>query len=187
MSLVTLEEVKDFLEIAEDDDGEDALLGGYIESVSRAFRNHTKREFEATDGQERHFAHRGGVLLNVDPYDLRSVSSVRIAVDSGSPKTLEEGEYRLRPLPAVDDVYQWIRFTREVWPGEVAIEGDWGFPEIPEDVKHWAKTQIALWMHRELQQLERTFSLDGQYLERPQDLASAVQGGLSDYERVSTL
>lgn len=184
MSLVTLGEAKAFLDIDEDKKDDDDLLTSYVLGVTRSFRNFTNREFEPTDAEERAFAHRGGRLLDVAPYDLRSVSEVRTGIETTAPSTLAATDYRLRPLPPRDGVFKWLRFNTDPGEGEVAIKGDWGFEAVPEDVKHWALTQISLWLKREVQAFERTYHLDESFLERPEALASAVRGGLADYARV---
>ncbi len=184
MSLVSLEEVKGFLQANPNTEDEE-LLETFITAVTRSFRNHTHREFEATEtAEERRFAHPGGIYLNIAPYDLRSVVEVRTGVEGGNPSTLTATDYALRPLPARDAVYQWLKLAADPGECEVTIKGEWGFPSVPEDVKNLAKTQIALWLRRDIQAYERTFNIDAGFFERPEALSSAVRGGLGDYKRL---
>lgn len=183
MSLVTLAEVNDFLGKAKDSEDNKELLEAFILAVTRSFQRYTHREFEPTDDAERVFAHRGGRLFNMVPYDLRSVAEVKTGTDSLTPKTLVATDYRLRPLPAHDGVYQWLRLAADPGECEITVKGDWGFEEVPADVKHWALTTIALWLRRDVQAFERTFNIDQGFLERPEALPSAVRGGLATYAR----
>jgi len=184
VSLVSLEEVRGFLQANPDAD-DDELLKAFITAVTRSFRNHTHREFEPTeDAEERRFAHPGGIYLSIAPCDLRSVIEVKTGVEGGNPSTLTATEYALRPLPVRDGVYQWLKLAADPGECEVTIKGEWGFAAVPDDVKHLAKTQIALWLRRDIQAYERTFNIDTSFLERPEALSSAVRGGLSDYKRL---
>ena len=183
MSLVSLEEVKGFLQASPDAEDE-ALLETFIGAVTRSFRNHTHREFEPTDDKTRGFAHPGGAYLSISPFDLRTVEEVRTGTEGASPSTLAEGEYALRPLPARDGVFQWLKLAADPGECEITIKGDWGFAAVPEDIKHLALTQIALWMRRDIQAFERTFNIDGGFFERPEALSSAVRGGLGDFKRL---
>jgi hypothetical protein len=183
VALVTLEEVKGFLQGSAGDE-DDALLTSLIGAVTRSFANHTHREFEPTADETRTFAHGGGTYLNLSPFDLRSVVELRTGTEGSNPSLVAVSDFHLRPLPNRDGVFQWIKLAANPGECEVTIKGDWGFAAIPEDIKNLAKTQIALWMRRDIQAYERTFNIDGGFFERPEALASSVRGGLSDYRRL---
>lgn len=182
--LVSVDTAKEFLQ-SEGRDQEDEIIEILIAGVTATFAAVTSREFEPTEGQERVFAHPGGRLFDLAPYDLRKVTKIETGVEGEHPAAVVLPNFALRPKPSPYGVYQWIRFAAAVAECEVAVTGDWGFAAVPDDIVHWALTTIAIWIKREVQVFERTFDLDSTFLERPLALPSAVRAGLAPYCRVS--
>jgi hypothetical protein len=182
--LVSVDQARSFLQ-GRGSDQEDEVLEILIRGVTRTFAAVTNREFGPTAAQERVFAHPGGRLFDLAPYDLRNVAKLETGVDGTHPSVVVLPNYALRPKPARDAVYQWIKFATDPGECEIAVTADWGFASVPDDITHWALTTIAIWIKREVQVFERTFNLDSTYLERPQALPSAVKAGLAPWCRVS--
>ncbi len=179
--LLTVEEVREYTqsEAASLDDGPINIL---IAAVTREFANHTEREFEPSEEEEeRTFLHTGGLTLDLAPFDVRSVSAITTGTETESPTTATG--YRLRPLPAQDGVYQRVRLASDPGGCEVTVKGEWGFAEIPGDVKHLALTTVTIWAKREIEVFERVYNLDSSMLERPRELPAAVLAGLANYKR----
>jgi hypothetical protein len=180
--LVSVEEVRDYTQ-SEARDLEDETISILIEAATREFANHCEREFEPTDEEEeRTFLHTGGLFLDLAPYDVRSVSALTTGAETESP--VLAGGYRLRPLPSKDGTYQRVRLAVDPGECEVKVKGLWGFAEVPEDVKHLALATVTIWAKREIQVFERVYNLDSSFLERPHELPTAVEAGLSNYKRL---
>lgn len=186
--LTTLAAVRSFLQKGTTETGQDVIIGSLITRASRLIEAETGREFTPTTGQARTFVHREGRLLQVG--DLRSVTSIVLDTQlaASSQTTLASTDYALRPKPARDGIYQWVRLPG--YPGvvdrEVTITGDWGFATIPDDVAHACIVTVAIWLRRDVAAFERTFSIEEDRLERPQALPSAVRSGLAHYRRVGS-
>jgi hypothetical protein len=129
------------------DTAQDALIETLIDSVSHAILIYTSREFvpPGTQPVARSFRYNGGGVLELSPYDLRSVTQVRVDTDTNNPRTLDASEYRLAPLPAPDGVYQQLHLrtvrvgptTTEQFPvyRVVEVTGVWGFQAVPKNVE----------------------------------------------------
>jgi hypothetical protein len=179
--LLTVEEVRDYTqsEAASLDDGPIEILIG---AATREFAKFTEREFEPSAGaEERTFLHSGGLWVDLAPFDLRSASSVLTGTEGETPATATG--YRLRPLPAEDGVFQRIKLQAALAECEVTVKGEWGFAEIPEDVKHLALATVTIWAKREIEVFERVYNVDSSFLERPRELPSAIEAGLANYKR----
>lgn len=180
--LLTVEEVRNYTqsEAASLDDGPiDILIG----AVTREFAKFTGREFEPSDGEEtRTFLHAGGRWVDLAPFDLRTASEVLTGTEGETPATATG--YRLRPLPAEDGVFQRIALAAPLAECEVTVTGEWGFAEVPDDIKHLALATVTIWAKREIEVFERTYNIDSSYFERPRELPSAVEAGLANYKRI---
>lgn len=188
--LTTRDAVRAFLSKAPSDTEQDALIDDLIVRASALITKHCEREFVPTDGEARQFAYDGSGYLNLVPFDLRSVDAIRFDVEPGeSSTTLTTDQYRLRPLPAPDGVYQAIKFqvyggSASAWPERtIEVEGDWGFAEVPADVQDAAIKTVAIWMRRDASAYESTFRLDEDRIEHPKALPSAVFDLLDNYRR----
>lgn len=153
--LTDLESFREHAQISDaTDTAQDALIETLIESVTHAIMVYTSREFvpPGTDPVARVFRYNGGGVLDLSPYDVRSVSQVRVDTDTANPTTLDASEYRLAPLPCPDGVYQQLHLrsvtvgptTTEQFPvyRVVEVTGIWGFVAVPKNVQLAANITI---------------------------------------------
>jgi hypothetical protein len=63
----------------------------------------------------------------------------------------------------------------------VTVTGTWGFPAVPEDVKHWCKVTVAEWMRKDVSAFTTTFNIDAQRFDVPSELPAAAKAGLAHY------
>jgi hypothetical protein len=192
--LVGVADVREFLQKPDGATEQDAIIGALVARASRAILNYCGREFAPqTAGASRQFWWRcESGSLSLSPYDLRTATSVKIDTVNGTGgTTLSTDEYRLHPKPQADGVFTrvelrpygfnpWSRFPDR----EVTVTGDWGWPAVPDDVKHACVVTVATWFRRDVAAFGTTFSLDEGRLERPESLPSAVRAGLGHYRRV---
>jgi|ERR1044072_90108 hypothetical protein len=187
MALTSLDAVKEFLEKqGSEETGEpsDDLLENLVQAASTHITNFSKREFEPSNKEERTFAHDGqGRSIFLSPFDLRSVDSIKVESESGSSE-LTPDEYKLRPKPSKDGVYEWIRLAVDPGESEIAIKGDWGFAEVPADVEHWAKLTVVSWLRGDVFAYVPDLEAPAPLMKRA--LPREVAMGLEDtYRRVS--
>lgn len=154
-ALTTLSSFREHAQISDaTDTAQDALITTLITSVSEAIRVYANREFVAPSPATatRSFRYNGGGVLDLAPYDVRSVTQVRVDTDTDNPTTLDSSEYRLAPLPAHDGVYQQLHLrsvrvgptTTEQFPvyRVVEVAGTWGFAAVPSNVRLAANITI---------------------------------------------
>lgn len=192
--LTTVEDVRRFMQKLDADSDQDALIQSLITAASVAIMEHCQRQFVPADtAAAKTFAYYGGRSIDLAPYDLRTASSVVLDSQSSSlQRTLvATTDYTLRPKPARNGVYQWLRLINyaaiqdDLTGREITITGNWGFSSIPEDIVHWTNITVVTWMRRDVSVFERTFDLAEDRVERPQELPSAVRHGLGHYKRVA--
>lgn len=121
-----------------------------IESIitvaSEAIMQFCQQEFApVTASAARQFEYRGGGVLSLAPYSLRSVTSVAIDTDTDGPTTLAATQYRLAPIPARNGVYTTLHMIGiGVQPAlaessprlrVVTVTGAWGYATIPGPVR----------------------------------------------------
>jgi hypothetical protein len=205
--LTSLANVKAFLQ--RNDTQQDPLIASLITRASDTIHRQTGREFApATTSATRAFAYTGGGILDLYPYDVRSITAMTIDSDGGTPTTLVANtDYQLRPLPARDGVYQYLRLlTQDTgdpgvltpgWPSDgapssrvpserqISITGAWGFATVPGDIEHACIVTVVTWLRADVQAFSTSFSIDEGRLQRPEALPSAVQALLAPYRRVS--
>lgn len=195
--LCSPEDVRLFLQKQPGETQNDPILGALITRASVAIMREVERQFAPT---ETGVAHRfevgadyGATLLSLAPYDLRTVTSVKLDTDLASPYTLSTSEYRLGPRPNRDGVYTWIRLrpqnngTAQWFPDvrEVEITGNWGFSSVPEDVRHACVVTAADWFRRDVAAFGTTFSTETGELEVPQSLPKGIMPVLDRYRRMA--
>lgn len=192
VQLVSIADVRAFLQKQDPDTEQDAILSRLIETASKAVMTYTEREFApiATNTQ-RLFYYRGSGVLNLAPYDLQSATTPVIQIDSanGSGGTiLGTDEYLLYPRPAKDGVYNWLRLnpfasspSSRFLDREVAITGSWGWPSIPDDVKHWTAVTVADWFREKVAAFGTFFNQETERIEIPEMLPAAARAGLNHY------
>jgi hypothetical protein len=139
--------------------GKDSLIEDLISRASLAIMEHARREF-ITDGSlstTRLFVYEGGGILDLAPFDLRTLTSVTIDTDGTSPAdtVLTADQYRCEPRSKRHGVWTHLQLrglsprpasSVDDWvpSREVEIVGTWGFAAVPEDV---AQATILTVMH----------------------------------------
>src|SRR6266480_3540477 len=109
--LTTLDAVRSFLQKPTPDTNQDEIISSLITRASEAIMHYCEREFAPTTPSEaRTFEYDGRCLfLDLAPFDLRAVASVKDVTDPNNTVTLETSKYRLWPHPARDGAYQALR------------------------------------------------------------------------------
>ncbi len=187
--LTTAAAVRDLLQ--DEDSIPDGTLQTMITAASRSIIDHCRREFApaTTAAETRNFLARGS-FLDLAPYDLRGEpESVTLFADlaEGDQVVLEAGQYRVRPIPAPNGVKQWLELhgRRDGEVCEVAVEGQWGFAQVPEDVAYWCGITVLIWSRNDISAFSTAYSVDEGRLQKPEALPAAVRYGLRGYERKS--
>lgn len=192
--LCTLSEVRSFLQKQSTDTGQDAIISSLITRASMAIMRYADREFApASTSTVRKFEwHPGAPFVDLAPYDLRTVTLLRLDSDQTTSTTLSTDEYRLWPRPNRDGTYQAIRLrpTSVVSPSwqfpdirEVEVTGTWGFAAIPEDVKDTCIKTVSIWLRRDVAAFSTTFNITEDRVERPEFLPQAIARQLDHYKR----
>lgn len=157
--LCTLADVKSFLRIT--DTSSDTVLSSLITPASTEIMKWTEREFAPASTATRQFlADRVNdeLLVDLAPYDVQSLSAVSIDADQTTPYVLSVDEWRLRPRPNTDGVYQSVKLVpfglstgRVLWQDRtVSLTGTWGFPAIPSGVKQATILTVGIWSRQDL-------------------------------------
>lgn len=192
--LCSLSDVRTFLQKQSTDVGQDQIIQSLISRVSLAIMRYTEREFApATTSEARKFEwNPETAYLDLSPYDLRTVTTLKLDTDQASPYTLTTAEYRLWPKPSRDGTYRALRLrpnsiVSPTWQfpdvREVEVNGAWGFASVPEDVKHAAIATTAIWLRRDVSAFSTTFNITEDRVERPEFLPQAVARQLDQYKR----
>ena len=194
-NLTTLASVRRHMQITDGADTDlDAQIDALIPAASDAIMDYAQREFKTdTNGSTaRKFRYDGNGVLDLAPWDLRTLSSVKIDTDIGSGTTLTSSEYRLQPVGAVHGVYHSIHLpgfavpnTAGSSPGyrEVQVTGTWGFVTIPEKVRMAANITIAFWLRSTAQHMGSFMAEDGGDTLRAPMLPTIVKGLLDSYRK----
>jgi hypothetical protein len=197
-ALVSLEEARAFLQKDQGEEEQDELIVALINAASSRILQHTGREFapKGVVTETRVFATSAGArTIDLFPFDVREVSAVILGSDLavGDEVALASTDWRLRPLPSPHGVYQLLRLTRAAVDRlgcdefEVSVTGLWGFAAVPEDVKHWCKVTVAIWLRKDVSAFSRTLAIDEDRLEVPEGLPSSVSRALCDFTRKPTV
>jgi hypothetical protein len=193
IDLCTLAEVNEFLQTPAGDTEQDVIIGKLVTRASELILNYCEREFAPpTTAAARDFVWFDGLSVDLAPYDLRTATSVVLRSDrpAAEQTTLTTSDYRLRPKPAKDGVYQRIQlrnYSLADFPAdpqvEVRVTGDWGFSAVPDDVRDACIKTVGIWLRRDVAPFTETFNLDEQRLERPRALPRPIQDELDHYRR----
>lgn len=174
--LTTLSAVRSFLQKPVADTAQDTIIGSLITRASDAIMRYTQREFAPiTASTARTFLSDERGYLSLSPYDLRSVTLVRMDTDTASPVTLTTDEYRLRPVPSGSGTYTHVllnptsghpstRFADRT----IEITGAWGFAAIPTDVEHACILTVAEWLRAEVSAFSNAFAEESSPPNSPQ-------------------
>jgi hypothetical protein len=169
--LTTTADVKVFLETS--DTSRDAAIAAAITNASAAIARYTAREFTSTASATRTFTVEptstrgplGAYLVDLAPYDLRTVTTAHLHYGTGDQVTLAAGDYLLRPENGTGGTYTdlLIRKSADVKTGDrftdfgtsaLRIAGAWGFSAVPTDVAYSCVLTVASWLRRDVAALE---------------------------------
>jgi hypothetical protein len=169
VDLCTLSDVRQALEMPTSDTTRDALIGSLITIYSQAIMNEVNREFAPITGSvgtpttRRFKLELGSFRLDLDPYDLQTVSSVVVAPEGSSPQTLTDvTEFQAQPVTKADGTYTSIEFSHlltSIFTSTTAVRfgyclvdvsGVWGFPSIPAPVKDACILSVTSAMRRDI-------------------------------------
>ena len=164
--LTSLEAAREYVLSDQDDASRDSKLIRLVKGYSRAVQNYSRREWlPLVSAQARKLSYNGLGYLTLDPWDLRTATSIVMFTDlpttqqrtlvAGSPTV--EGEYRLLPAGLTPEgTYRSIMlppFTpySSSYGGhmvdgewiyrppsgtyEVTVTGNWGIGTVPDDVE----------------------------------------------------
>ena len=180
--------VRSFQQTPVGDSTQDAIIAALITRASAAISQYCDTVFTASEDTARDFIYRGGNRLDLAPFLARDITSVVID-PTGTPLTLASSAYSLRPLPAPDGIYRYLRLhspTRP--PGDteqvVRVTGDWGYETVPPVVEHWTIVTVTEWLRRDVQAFSTTLNAATDIVERPEALPRAARAGLAHYRRV---
>jgi hypothetical protein len=190
--LTSLEAAREYVLRDQDDESQDSQLVRLVKGYSRAVQNYSRREWlPLVPAAARKLSYNGLGLLSLDPWDLRSVTSIVMFTDlptaqqrtliAGSPTV--EGEYRLQPAGlTAEGTYRWIElppftpysnqqggfmvdgewvYRPTSGTYEVTVSGAWGIGTVPDDVE-----------------LACLIAVKNAY-ENPSSFAAGQQGGMS--------
>jgi hypothetical protein len=123
-----------------------------------------------TDNASRVVVWDGDEILDLVLWDLRSVSTLTVDIDTATPTTLVEGtDFWLRPKPNRDGAYPYLKMSRTIPrrprlsggpEREVRITGNWGFSAIPERAEQAVKVAVSLWIKRDAAAFAATYNPD---------------------------
>jgi hypothetical protein len=202
-NLTTLDDVRTFMQKGgtTQETDQDALIATLIPQASRVIQRYTRIIAPAETGAKT-FTWRGRGLLSINPWFLRSVSSLQMDTDTGSPTTLDPSSYSLQPKPSEDGVYTHIRLLGSqmvesnlelldssystTLQREVTVTGDWGYTTVPDDVRHWANVTVVEWIRKDVSAFSTGFDSNEDRLDRPEEIPFAAKRGLRQYVREAT-
>jgi hypothetical protein len=147
-ALVTLQEAKDRLGVT-DEDRDDRLVE-FINEVSRLVMQTTGREYAPPAASSARIARikNGSSVVDLYPYEARSVTSVTIAAGTDDEYVVPTTDWQLAPVVAPDGVYDRIQLAQGVTVSSqfhevpVTVVGTWGWPAVPNDVKGWVLEMV---------------------------------------------
>lgn len=161
--LCSLSDVRALMEFSSTDTSRDSLISDRITAASAMIRSYTEREFIAVSSTTRRFAVPvGASIFDLNPYDLRSASSVQLHPETSSPITLSANtDYMLLPVTPRYGVYTHLRFgARQPLTGSqfardfdlayIDITGTWGFASVPQEARDACIDCVVAWMRRDL-------------------------------------
>lgn len=170
LGLISIERLKDRLDIDHSDTSEDTRLRRDIASASRAIINYTERQFGSPLVTEtRTFLYDGSGALEID--DASNVTAAVITYPNAAPLPLTAQQWFAEPVERPQGVYTWLVVPRvdayggqldramgftynldtyegglPTQPTTVAVTGTFGWPAVPDDVQQaveWTAAFIA--------------------------------------------
>src|SRR5262245_10114072 len=161
--LCTLADVRAALELPSADTSRDTLISTYITRASEVIMNEVDREFAPATASATRRLRVDGLLLNLAPYDLRTVATFTLNPETTSPQVLVAGtDYELLPVGSPSGTFTSVRFSgllSSLYASPTVfsmghalcdISGAWGFASVPEDVKQAAILTVSTWLRRDV-------------------------------------
>lgn len=190
--LCTLANVKDYLQ--KTDSNFDTILQSLITRASAVIENYAMREFADKGTLTRTFQ-QDGSLVDLLPYDLRSVTTVTVD-PVGAATVITSSQYALRPLSKTmlgtyiqlrTSAYTSLYSERRSSFGssEISVTGSWGAATTPLPVVQACVVTVGLWFRREIAARGNAASdwdIDGVDL-RPLSMPGAAQRLVDPYRR----
>lgn len=179
--LTTLASVRTRLELPAADTSRDALISAYITSASDAIMREVDREFapatSSATRRRRVYPDKrvdGSVLVELAPYDLRTVTTMTLDPEESSPRVLTANEdYVLCPVEAPQGVYTYVLLSNRLSYNSTVlrnfgfcyldIAGAWGFASVPSDVAEACIDTVVSWVRRDFSGFSE-FPADGREL-----------------------
>lgn len=167
--LCTLSDVRLALEMPASDTSRDTYISALITIYSQAICNEVNREFAPVTGSvgtpttRRFKVELGQFRVDLDPYDLQTLSSVTLHPEATSPITLTvTDQYQLQPVTKPDGVWTSLEFSHlltGIFTSQTAVRygyalvdvsGVWGFPSVPVSVKQACVLAVTSAMRRDI-------------------------------------
>jgi hypothetical protein len=202
--LASLEDVREQLQLqtieTEQDDVINALITAYSEEISRF----CGRQFAPSEDDTTHRLRLrpgstldGLYLLQLAPYDLRTVASVQLHPETSAPVTLTEGlDFTTEPANPRDGIYTSLEIypLRITWTSNAAINfgfvniditGDWGFEEVPGPVRQACVLAVTGALRENVQAFGGALQPNsfGEGVNDAVSLTTGVRGLLARYRR----
>jgi|GEM_PF-2383858 len=167
--LCSRSDVRLALEMPTADTSRDSLIDALISIYSAAIKNEVNREFAPTTGSvgtpttRRFRLELGQYRMDLEPYDLQTLSSVTLHPESTAPLTMTvTDQFQLQPVTKPDGVWTSIQFSNLLTGmftsptavrfgyALVDVAGVWGFAAVPEAVKQATVLTVTSAMRRDI-------------------------------------
>ncbi|MCY6957883.1 head-tail connector protein [Clostridium brassicae] len=182
MTLVTLEELKQWLNIDQSDTSKDIILNIYINGVSEMIIGMIGRNILAEDHIEKYAGTNSNALI-LKNYPINSVTSIKYIIDNAVYRELDSTEYDINSKSGIlykDLVWgkiggsslmsQRINYPRR----HIRIEYNAGYAEVPADLKLLAlqliKSQLGIDSSEGASQGLKSYSISDVKMEWKEDV-----------------
>lgn len=156
-ALVTMEEVRQSMELREVADEMDDQIQQLIPIVTERVQEEVQRELVPTTGATRVFRSRGRIF-DLAPWDLRTVTSATLD-PNGQPTVLaQHADYKVSPSTSRWGTYTRLQLSRYLAQfdqtlvkygyAELQVVGDWGMAAVPQCAKLASFIAIRAWLDR---------------------------------------
>lgn len=160
--LCALADVKAFL--GSSDTTFDTQIQALITPASLAIIREAEREFAPASAAvtRRYRWDAGTLLIDLAPYDLRTITSVTLSPEGGSPSVLADStDYQGSPVTQPHGTFTTLRMSNLLLVristtlfrfGYMLVDilGDWGFPTVPADIRQACVVTVASWLRRDI-------------------------------------
>lgn len=167
--LCSLSDVRLALEMPAADTSRDSLISSLITIYSKAICSEVNREFAPTSGTvgtpttRRFRVELGQYRIDLEPYDLQTLSSVVLHPESVASVTLTvTDQFQLQPVTKPDGVWTSLQFSNlltSMFTSQTAVRygyclvdvsGVWGFASVPDPVKQACVLTVTSAMRRDV-------------------------------------